>query len=233
MAPDIKQLRNRILEVALRDGMGHIPSALSILDLIWVFYDKVKAPNDDFILSKGHGCMALYAVLERKGLLDWSEKLWGHPKRYRSILASTGSLGHGMPMAVGVALAKKIKGDKGRVFTLIGDGECNEGTIWESAMLASHHKLDNFVCIVDQNNSSTRALDLGDLTKKFHAFGFSVWNVYGHSESEIITAMNTRSEKPLCIIADTNKGNGVDIMRNNPEWHNKKITKEIYEEFIS
>lgn len=227
----IKHLRNRILEVALRDEMGHIPSALSILDLVKGIYD-IKTDNDQFILSKGHGCMALYAVLESKGLLDWNTKLMGHPKRGGSILASTGSLGHGFPMAVGLALAKKIKGEDGRVFVLIGDGESNEGTTWESAMLASHHKLDNLVVIIDDNGSSTRALNVGNLSDKFYAFGFSTVDVYGHSNSDIRQALEIRSEKPLCIIADTTKGKGVEFMEDSPVWHNKKLTKEDYETAI-
>ena len=138
---ETNKLKKRILEIALRDEMGHIPSALSILDIIYVLYNKVMKEDDQFLLSKGHGVMALYAVLEDKGLLDWSTKLMGHPRRGGAIMASTGSLGHGLPMAIGLAKAKKIKGESGRVFCLIGDGECNEGTIWESASLASHHKL--------------------------------------------------------------------------------------------
>ena len=247
----IKKLRNRILEVALRDGMGHIPSALSILHIIWYLHDEAMTPDDVFILSKGHGCMALYAVLEEKKLMQWDSRLWGHPKRGEAITASTGSLGHGMPMAVGMALAKKIKGEKGRVFCLIGDGECNEGTIWESSLLANHHELDNLVIIVDDNRSTKRALRLENLSDrsnplsdkvntladKFHAFGFSVWNIYGHSQKEIVMALKTdvsqHEHKPLMIIADTTKGYGVELMRDNYEWHNKKITKEIYESIIS
>ncbi len=251
MESKIKQLRRRIIDVAYRDGMGHIPSALSILDIIWVLYDAVMNPDDVFILSKGHGCMAWYAVLEEKGLLEWNDKLQGHPLRGGAITASTGSLGHGLPMAVGMAKAKKIKGETGRVFCLIGDGECNEGTIWESSLLAAHHNLDNLVVIIDENNSSRRALRLehskdkndvfsekmNTLADKFHAFGFSVWNIYGHKHTEIEQALKTarlsHEDKPLMIIADTTKGYGVEIMRNNPEWHNRKITKEIYEELIS
>ena len=233
METPIKKLRKRILEVAYRDGMGHIPSALSILDIIWVLYDKVMTPDDQFILSKGHGCMALYAVLEEKGLLEWNVKLWGHPKRGGAILASTGSLGHGMPMALGLALAKKIKGEKGRVFCLIGDGEANEGTIWETAQLAAHHRLDNFIVICDDNGSSKRALDIGKLDDKFHSFGWSVWNIYGHKESEIIEACNTITPKPLFINAETTKGHGIEEFENNPSWHNKKITKELYEKYTS
>lgn len=227
----IQKLRNRILEVALRDGMGHIPSALSILDIIWVLHEKVMIPGDQFILSKGHGCMALYAVLEEQGKLDWSNKLQGHPKRGGAILASTGSLGHGLPMAIGLAMAKKIKGEKGRVFCLVGDGECNEGTVWESAMVATHHKLDNLIVIVDQNHSSDRALDTKDLTMKFRAFGFCAFDVDGHSHTEIESAI-MYTQVPNILIANTIKGNGVPFMQS-PEWHNRKITKEDYEKAIS
>ena len=216
MDTTIKKLRRRILDVAYRDGMGHIPSALSILDIVWTLYDKVMTKDDQFILSKGHGVMALYAVLEEKGLFDWSTKAMGHPKRGGAILASTGSLGHGLPMAVGLALAKKIKGETGRVFCLIGDGECNEGTIWESASLASHHKLDNLTVFVDDNGSSTRALDNLNLVDKFKAFGWEELRI---------------SDKPEIVVAKTNKGNGIKDFQL-PDWHNKKITKEDYDRFL-
>ncbi len=216
--------------------MGHIPSALSILDIVWTLYDKVMTEDDQFILSKGHGCMALYAVLEEKGLFDWSKKAQGHPKRGGAILASTGSLGHGLPMAVGLALAKKIKGEPGRVFCLIGDGECNEGTTWESAMLASHHKLDNLVVIVDQNHSSDRALDTGNLVEKFNAFGWrSPAELVGFDDINFLIhieeKLNRATPKPSCWVVKTIKGNGVPIMQS-PEWHNKKLTKETYETAI-
>jgi transketolase len=205
----INKLRNRIIQKAYEDGMGHIPSALSILDIVWNLYDKVMTPDDQFILSKGHGCMALYAVLEEKGLLRWDRKLMGHPKRGGAILASTGSLGHGLPIAVGLAKAKKIKGETGNIYVLIGDGECNEGTVWESALIASHHKLDNLKVIVDYNHSGDRALLLGDLKAKFKAFGIDV------------------------DVRETIKGNGVPFMQNDPSWHNRKLTKEEYETAIS
>lgn len=227
----MNKLRKRILEVALRDGMGHIPSALSIVDIIEQIYE-VKSADDVFILSKGHGCMALYAVLESKGLLSWETKLQGHPKRGGAIIASTGSLGHGLPMAIGMALAKKIKGETGRVYVLIGDGECNEGTTWESALLASHHKLDNLTVIVDENKSSTRALNMGKISDKFYAFGFSVWDIYGHRKSEIVESLKSTSDKPMCIVASNTKGYGVDFMRDNPEWHNRKISESEYNEAI-
>lgn len=225
----IDKLRKRILEVAYRDGMGHIPSALSILDIVWTLYDKVLTKDDQFILSKGHGCMALYAVLEEKGLLDWSMKLWGHPKRGGAILASTGSLGHGLPMAIGLAMAKKIKGDSGRVFCLIGDGECNEGTTWESAMVAAHHKLDNLVVIVDQNHSSDRALNTGSIAKKFSAFDWSAFGIEGHAPDFIKNWMQMWTGYPMVFVADTIKGNGVPMMENDWAWHNRKILPDEYD----
>lgn len=232
---EIDKLRKRILEVAYRDGMGHIPSALSILDIVYVLYNKVMTPDDQFILSKGHGCMALYAVLEDKGLFDWSTKAQGHPKRGGAILASTGSLGHGLPMAVGLAKAKKIKKESGRVFVLIGDGEANEGTTWESAMLASHHELDNLVVIVDQNHSSDRALDTGDLRRKFSSFGWSSDELFeGNNCLHIEPTLHGfwYSGKPRAYIMNTTKGNGVPLLQS-PEWHNKKLTPEIYARLIS
>jgi transketolase len=233
MDTTIKKLRRRILDVAYRDGMGHIPSALSILDIVWTLYDKVMTKDDQFILSKGHGVMALYAVLEEKGLFDWSTKAMGHPKRGGAILASTGSLGHGLPMAVGLALAKKIKNEPGRVFCLIGDGECNEGTTWESAMIASHHKLDNLMVIVDQNHSSDRAVDNKDLREKFRSFDFSTIASPGHNHFLLVEDFIWCSEniKPSLMVAETLKGYGVPFMQD-PSWHNRKLTKEEYERAI-
>lgn len=239
----IDKLRKRIIEVAYRDGMGHIPSALSILDIIWILYNSVMTKDDRFILSKGHGCMALYAVLEEKGLLDWSKPLWGHPKRGGAILASTGSLGHGLPMAVGLAMAKKIRNEPGRVFVLVGDGECNEGTTWESAMLAAHHRLDNLVVIVDQNHSSDRALNTGKLDDKFRAFNWNSYRVDGHNDEglkmwidvkdKIIDDCEVGSDhlviNPTAIIALTVKGHGIPFMENDNSWHNRRLTKEDYD----
>ncbi len=204
---ETKTLIKRILEIAYRDGMGHIPSALSILDIVWCLYDKVMTKDDQFILSKGHGCMALYAVLEAKGLLDWSKPLQGHPKRGGSILASTGSLGHGLPMAVGLAKAKKIKGEAGRVFCLIGDGECNEGTTWESAMIAAHHKLDNLMVFIDYNHSDDRALKVGDLGKKFEAFDWYAPMINGHEHSmiELLGMTIPPEERPVVVVCNTVK----------------------------
>jgi transketolase len=175
----INELKKQIVLAAHAAGSGHIPSAFSILDIVWTLYDKILKPEDRFILSKGHGCLALYAVLVEKGyfpkeqLMTFAKHdsiLGGHPDRNKipGVIASTGSLGHGLPMAVGVALAKKIKKQPGRVFCLVGDGEMNEGSCWEACLLAAHHKLDNLIIFVDYNYSTDRALTLDNLKDKFY-----------------------------------------------------------------
>ena len=141
-------------------------------------------------------------------------------------------MGHGFPFASGIALAKKIKNQKGKVFCLIGDGECNEGTIWETCMIASHHKLDNLICIIDKNKSTDRALIVDDLKKKFSAFGWDAHVINGHKESLLIKTINKQKKKPLVIIANTIKGKGVSFMENNPEWHHKKINDQTIEKIF-
>lgn len=238
----MKELLTSILWMSHKSREGHVPSSLSILDIVWVLYTKVLKydsahplnPNRDrFILSKGHASLALYVVLSKVGYFskdklehfaEYESILGGHPDRLKvpGIEASTGSLGHGLPQAIGVALALKIKGKSQRVFVLIGDGEANEGTIWESALLASHHNLDNLVCILDFNHSTDRALSLGDVNSKFSSFGWEVKEINGHDHSQIEIAMQERlSNQPLLVIAHTTKGKGIKAMENNPEWHHK------------
>jgi transketolase len=206
-------LKQQIVQAAYDAGEGHIPSALSIVDIVSVLYDKILGPDDRFILSKGHGSLALYVVLFTKGMISkeqlitfgkYGSILGGHPDRNKvpGVVASTGSLGHGLPIAVGIALAKKIKGEPGRVYCLVGDGECNEGSIWEAAMLAVHHKLYNLTVVVDYNHSTDRALYLGDIADKFRAFGFG-----GPSS-------------PVADIVNTAKGNGCARMAD-PAWHHR------------
>jgi transketolase len=240
----IKKLINDVLRMSCVSGEGHVPSALSILDILWVLYDKVIGENDKFVLSKGHGALALYAVLKEKGLLEddlddialFDSNLGGHPdtNKIDSVLASTGSLGHGLPMAVGIAKAKKIKGEIGRVFCLVGDGECNEGSIWESLLIASHHNLDNLVCIVDYNRSTDRALKLDGLADKFMSFGWWVNDIDGHDQEMIKKMLSaTLDKKPTAVICNTIKGKGIKRMENNPEWHHKSPTLEEYNEMIN
>ena len=236
--PVLRSIKIKILQASAVAQEGHIPSAFSILDIIWALYHRVMkidadqtANSDKFVLSKGHGSLALYGVLDELGLLDESP-LWtfgqfgsalgGHPDRVKikSVEASTGSLGHGLPFGVGIALAKKIGDNLGDVYVLIGDGESNEGSIWEAALIASHRKLSNLVCLVDANGSSDRALRMEPLAEKFEAFGWHVIRCDGPDAEQIVVALTTRSmDRPIAVIANTKKGNGLQEMENNPAWH--------------
>lgn len=234
----------RILNLASKGGEGHVPSSLSILDIIDVLYQKFILKNkfNKFVLSKGHGCLSFYVVLEKHKIIknlnsfcSYNSNFGGHPdkNKIKGVESSTGSLGHGFPFACGQALAKKIKNEKGKIFTLIGDGECNEGSIWESCMLASHHKLNNLICIVDKNKSTDRALIVDDLKKKFISFGWDCFVIDGHDKKKIVKTISKQKNKPLAIVANTIKGKGVPFMENNPEWHHKKIDKETIKKFMS
>lgn len=218
---------------------GHIPSAFSVAELLYVIYLKMDRANDSFFLSKGHASAGLYAVLAHFGLLPRAElktfcrydsKLGGHPHRHPGrVMAATGSLGHGFPMAAGYALAKKIKGEIGRIFCIVGDAETNEGTIWETAMYAQHLDLSNLVCIIDENNSQIRAVPSINLAEKFRAFGWEAKEIDGHNIEEIDRALfSTKdSRRPLCVVARTVKGKGVKAMENDFfVWHHKAPTDE-------
>lgn len=249
----VTQLKRDILLCAYRAKEGHIASAFSIIDILWVLYDRLlqydcRNPKwegrDRFILSKGHGCLALYAVLAKKdffasevldtfGLFD--SPLGGHPDRNKipGVEASTGSLGHGLPMAVGVALALKIKQNDRLVYCLIGDGECNEGSIWESCLLASHHRLRSLCCIVDFNHSTDRSLELGDLEAKFHSMGFEVSVVDGHDHKALARSLGSGPGlKPRALIASTVKGKGCSEMENNPAWHHRSPSDDELENML-
>ena len=238
----VKKMKRQIVKASHRAGEGHVPSAFSVLDLLWVLYDRIMKidPNrpddiamDRFVLSKGHASLALYAVLAEKGYFPierfhtfckYESYLGGHPDSTKvpGIEASTGSLGHGLPMAVGIAMGSRIRRFNNRIFCLVGDGECNEGTIWESALLAAHHRLSNLCCIVDHNHSTDRALKLGDLAEKFKSFDWDALTMPGHDHEEIYRALSHRHEnKPVVIIAETIKGHGVKCMENEPAWHHR------------
>lgn len=200
--------------------------------------------RDRFILSKGHASLGLYALLAEKGFFDksliggfgsYDSILGGHPDRNKvpGVEASTGSLGHGFPMSVGVALALRIMKSSSRVFTVVGDGECNEGSVWEAALLAAHRSLNNLVCIIDYNHSTDRALTVGDLAGKFEKFGWISREVDGHDHEEIYNACRgVPMDAPLAIIANTTKGKGCAIMENNPAWHHRAPTTEELAEIL-
>ena len=242
----MNNLIQKVVDIATLKKEGHIPSSLSILDIMYVLYDKVLDINsikeneinrDRFILSKGHASLGLYVVLDHFGLLkedintvcDLDSKLGGHPTdKIFGVESSTGSLGHGLPIGVGLALAYKIKKYKNKIYFIIGDGEATEGTIWESALLANHHNLNNLFCIIDFNHSTDRAVDLGNLKMKFDSFGWDVIEIDGHNHNEILNALTYSSTKPICVIANTIKGKGIPLIENNPEWHHKFPNSEEY-----
>lgn len=216
-----------------KSGEGHIPSAFSIVDIIATLYDKVLTKDDHFILSKGHGCAALYVVLERSGLLrseaielygTYEGILGGHPDRTKApVLCSTGSLGHGLPMGVGLALGLGIRKKRGRVFVLVGDGECHEGTTWES--LTVLHGLGlRCTVIVDRNYSADQISPHPNLARQFSAFGQEVQEIDGHKPQEIEAALN----KGGAVIAHTTKGKGVSFLEGHGKWHHRIPNKEEY-----
>lgn len=246
----MNHLKEKIIRISTATNEGHIPAAFSILDILWVLYDRVLGvtprtmsdpDRNRFILSKGHASIGLYIVLAEKGFFGagdlknfgkFESVFGGHPDRTTvpGVEASTGSLGHGFPMAVGLALGAKIKNKSSKVYTIVGDGECNEGTVWESAMLGAHHKLDNLYCIVDQNHSGDMPVNPQDMRKKFEAFGWNAVRINGHNHEEIYKALTQESHgRPIAIIAETIKGNGVKIMENNPEWTHKYPSPEQFE----
>jgi len=249
----IQQLKKYILQACFNSKEGHIPSAFSILDILYVLYNsilKVDPVNphylsrDRFFLSKGHASLGLYAILADRGFfaieeLDsfgkFSSMLGGHPdcNKIPGVEASTGSLGHGLPIATGVAMALKIQDNDASVYVIVGDGECNEGTIWETALLAANHNLNNLTCIVDYNHSNDRALLLGDLSEKFKSFGWNTLEVDGHNHDDLIKNFNLKHQnKPTAIIANTIKGKGIKVMENNPAWHHKTPTELELQEML-
>lgn len=235
-----KDLIVKILTLANKKKEGHIGSSLSILDILLVLYKNYINKNNKFVLSKGHASLGLFVVLEYFGLLesdlntfcDFNSEFGGHPcNKVKHVETSTGSLGHGLPIAVGMALGNKIQKLEGTVYVLIGDGESNEGSIWEAAMLAAHHKLNNLVCIMDYNHSGDRAIRIDSVYEKFKAFGWYCVEIDGHDEAQIKAAFSI-TNKPLFILANTVKGKGIKVMENNPEWHHKSPNDEELKLFI-
>jgi transketolase len=234
---NLRIMREKILRASHFSKEGHVPSAFSILNLLYCIYIEMPAAssfklnqNCEFILSKGHASLGLYATLEQAGLIDdsWVETFakfesifGGHPdmRKIPNVSASTGSLGHGLPIAIGKILANRILESRKQIFCLVGDGEMNEGAIWESLLLASHHHLGELTLIVDLNHSTDRALTLGDLNSKLIAFGFKTLVIDGHDHNQILSALLSIDDRPTAIIANTTKGFGLDLMVNNPAWH--------------
>ncbi len=248
-----RHLRRQIVRVLERGGRGHLGTSLSLVEILRVLFDKVlryDARNpawpdrDRFILSKGHGCITLYVMLQEKGYFP-EEELWkfcrfdgilgGHPDpKVPGIEVSTGSLGHGLPIGVGMAVCAKRAHADHRVFVVLGDGECNEGSVWEAAMSASKHKLDNLVALVDYNKqqsygSTYEVLDLEPFAAKWEAFGFATREVDGHDVAaleSILASVPFAPGKASAIICHTVKGKGIGFAENNLKWHHKSSIKQ-------
>lgn len=240
-----KELRKRIVQMVYRGEDGHIPSAFSIIDILAVLYrDCLKydprnpgwPERDYFILSKGHGCVALYVILEKYGFITGRDLelfckpggiLGEHPDctKVPGVEASTGSLGHGLSFAAGVALGLRIRGMNNRACVLVGDGECHEGTIWEAANVANNLRLGNLCAIVDWNGSAAQLMPRDDLPAKWRAFGWETMVVDGHSETELQAAFESVTFRaqgtPTAIIARTVKGKGVPMLEGHGVWHHR------------
>ena len=252
------EVRLGIIEAVYGAKSGHPGGSLSCADILTVLYfnqmqiDPMKSRDesrDRFILSKGHAAPALYSVLANRGYFNVEElpsfrhidsNLQGHPdmNKVPGVDMSTGSLGQGLSMANGVALSSKINSRGIRVYCLLGDGELEEGQVWEAAMTASHYKLDNLCVIVDNNNlqidgTIEEVMSSYPIDEKFRSFGFQIINIDGHNIQEIKDAFEVAKnikEKPTCIIAKTIKGKGVDFMENQVGWHGKAPNEEQYHE---
>lgn len=249
-----KAIRAHALRMTHKANASHIGTCLSIADILAVLYQGIlqidpKRPEwpdrDRFILSKGHGCAALYAVLAERGFFpkEWLEtycldggKLAGHITSHGvpGVEVSTGSLGHGLPIGCGMALAGKRDGRSYRVFVLLSDGDCEEGSTWEAVLFAPHHHVDNLIAIVDHNKVQAfgmvkEVLNLAPLAEKWRAFGWSVREMDGHDLRQIENALASvpfEPGRPSCIIAHTIKGKGVSFMENQVAWHYKSPNDE-------
>ncbi len=249
-----KEIRKDIIRMTAEAGSGHPGGALSSVEIMVSLYFHVMNHNpkdhkwkdrDRFVLSKGHVCPALYSTLARRGyyhpdelltLRKLGSRLQGHPDRKKLpyLETSCGSLGQGLSIAVGIAIAFKIDKRNQRIYCLMGDGECDEGQIWEAAMTGAHYKLDNLCGIVDVNGLqidgfTKEVMNLEPLADKWKAFGWNVIEVDGHSFEELIKAFEKAGKfkgKPTVILANTVKGKGVSFMEHKAEWHGKAPTKE-------
>lgn len=245
------QLAKRLIETCFKANSGHIGSCLSSLNLlVFLFHQKMNV-NDEFILSKGHAAAIYYIILYSKGYISeevletfYKEGtlLAAHPpcsRKIEKIKFGTGSLGHGLSLSNGLALAQKIKQTDKKVFCLLSDGECNEGSVWEAAMFAAHHKLNNLYVVIDKNNlqglgKTSDIIDMNNMEEKWDSFGFETVTCSGHDFNCINSAFLKVQDgnKPKCIIANTVKGNSVTFMENDYKWHYLPLTKDLFEQAL-
>ena len=257
-------IRKRILTTIYQAGVGHTGGSLSAVEILTALYFEVLRINpadpkweerDIFILSKGHAASALYAVLVERGLIKTENELLStfgcidsvfqvHPDGHKIdwVEIATGSLGQGLSIGVGAALGAKLNSAPNRVYVLLGDGECQEGQVWEASMAAAHYGLDNLVAIVDNNKaqlsgSVKEVLNIEPLTEKWRSFGWHVIGVDGHDVEKLLTAFNEAAEtvgRPTVIIADTLKGKGVSFMEKGGYlWHGRVPTPEEYHQALA
>lgn len=253
-------MRRDLIEMAFaaKSRGAHLGGSLSMVEIIASLYSfvlkfDVKNPQDPardrFILSKGHGVMALYPAFKQLGILTQDQIVTykadnsivsAHPvmDSMPFIEFSSGSLGQGLSLGVGTCLALIKKNNlNSRVFVLLGDGECDEGQVWEAAACASHYKTSNLVAIIDKNElqydgKTTDVLNLESLADKWCSFGFNVIQVDGHDVKALTQALNNKTDKPLAVIAKTVKGKGISFMENNAQWHNGVLSKKLYEDAL-
>ena len=249
-----KQLRRDIINMIANGASGHPGGSLSVIDMLVALYfgkmnldpcEPVNPQRDRLVLSKGHAAPALYACLGELGLIEKEEyttfrqlhsRLQGHPDRNKcpGVEVSTGSLGQGCSIATGVALGAKACGNPCHIYAVLGDGECQEGIVWEASMAAAHYRLDNLTFLIDHNGlqidgTNDEVMSLGDLKKKFESFGFKTLVVEnGNDVEQILAALDTPvcKGKPRCIICETVKGKGVSFMENQVGWHGKAPNEE-------
>ena len=251
-----KDVRADLLRMTNNTGQAgaHIGGSLSLVEImVSLYYEVMELSPDDLtaddrsrlILSKGHGVMTQYVVLSHKGIIPHDElmtfkhndtRLYAHPSMNPDIAIefSSGSLGQGLSLGVGAALAMRRRDNKAKVIVILGDGECDEGQVWESAASAAHYGLDNIIVVVDENklqyDGDTKDVMKKDLAARWSSFGFETVTADGHDFESLEKAFNTGHEgKPLALIAETVKGKGVSFMENNPEWHNKVLPEKDLE----
>lgn len=247
--------RRVIIDMIHTANAGHPGGSLSIIDVLTAVYatdvDLTREPRSRVIMSKGHAVPAQYAVLHQYGVLSDGEmktlrqmdsRLQGHPCTHRlpAVDATTGLLGQGLSLGVGMAIAKRDTGDESRVYVICGDGEMNEGQIWEAAAQAAHYALPNLICVVDENGLSSSGvtrdvMDNRDLQAKFTAFGWQAETIDGHDMRQILDALSRArawDRGPYAIIAKTVKGKGVSYMENNVAYHSSGIAGELYEQAV-
>ncbi len=252
-----KQIRRETLKMVFAAKASHVGGVLSMADLLAVLYSKIlnidplepdAKERDRFFLSKGHACTGLYATLALKGFYDLKELnsysqndsifLSHVSHKIPGVELSTGSLGHALPVACGVALAAKRQKRNFKVYVILSDGELDEGSNWEAILFAAHHKLDNLICIIDYNKiqslgSVEGVVGLHPLKPKFVSFNWDAVEIDGHNHRSIEDAFKTdHSQRPLCIVANTVKGKGVDFMEDKLLWHYKSPTQEQLNEAL-